>query len=128
MSKSTSPVVSHHSSEEHGSLRTYVTGFILSIVFTLTAYLLVSHHAFSNLDLIVAAIVGLALIQFVVQLFFFLHLGKETKPRWKLFVLIFMVTVVLILVFGSIWIIGSLNNRMSIPQQEEYMNNQGGGF
>jgi cytochrome o ubiquinol oxidase operon protein cyoD len=127
MSKTQAPVVSHQNTE-HGTLRSYLIGFILSIILTLTAYLLVSHNAFSNPDLIVAAIVSLALIQFFVQLFFFLHLGKETKPRWKLFVFIFMVTVVLILVFGSIWIIGSLNSRMSIPQQEEYMNNQGGGF
>lgn len=119
-------VVSKHETE-HGSLRSYTTGFILSIVFTLTAYLLVVHRTFTRFY-IISAIVALALIQFMIQLFYFLHLGKETKPRWKLFVLIFMVLIVLILVFGSIWIMNNLNYRMSPEQIKTYLNNQGGGF
>lgn len=118
--------ISQHNTE-HGSLKTYVTGFVFSIVLTLTAYLLVVNRKFS-VDIIIAAIVGLALLQFLVQLFFFLHLGKETKPRWKLFVLFFMIMVVLILVFGSIWIMNNLNYRMTPEQINTYMNNQGGGF
>jgi cytochrome o ubiquinol oxidase operon protein cyoD len=110
-----------------GSLKTYLSGFVLSIVFTLTAYELVVQRKFS-VDIIIAAIVGLALFQFLIQLLFFLHLGRERKPRWKLFVLFFMIMVVLILVFGSIWIMNNLNYRMTPQQQNQYMNNQGGGF
>jgi hypothetical protein len=36
--------------------------------------------------------------------------------------------VVLILVFGSIWIMNNLNYRMTPEQINTYMNNQGGGF
>ncbi len=110
-----------------GSLKTYISGFVLSIFLTLMAYDLVVQRKFS-VDTIIAAIVGLALIQFLIQLVFFLHLGRETKPRWKLFVLLFMIMVVLILVFGSIWIMNNLNYRMTPQQQNQYMNNQGGGF
>lgn len=109
------------------TLKTYVTGFIWSIGLTLIAYALVVHHALSATTL-TAAIIGLALVQFMIQLLFFLHLGRETKPRWKLFVFLFMVMVVLILVFGSLWIMNNLNYRMTPQQINTYMNNQGGGF
>lgn len=121
------PTISKHDTE-YGTLRSYVIGFVLSIISTITAYLLVVHHAYSDRVIIVSAIVALALFQFIVQLLFFLHLGKETKPRWKLFIFVFMVLVVLILVFGTLWIMNNLNYRMTPEQINTYMNNQGGGF
>lgn len=97
-----------------GTTKTYITGFVLSLGLTLVAYLLVSRHVNSHhliytdksLNIGVAA---LALIQLVVQLVFFLHLGRESKPRWNLTVLSFAAIVVLILVFGSVWIMNNLN-------------------
>lgn len=117
-------VVSRHDTD-HGTPRTYVTGFVLSIVLTVTAYLLVVHHALSR-RILIGAVVGLALVQFLVQLVFFLRLGREAKPRWKLAVFLFMVMVVLVLVFGSLWIMTSLNYRMTPSQINTYMNNQAG--
>jgi cytochrome o ubiquinol oxidase operon protein cyoD len=61
---------------------------------------------------LVAVIVGLAIIQLFVQLFFFLHLGEESKPRWNLMVLLFAAMVVIIVVFGSLWIMNNLNYNM----------------
>ena len=110
-----------------GSLKSYTIGFVWSLGLTLIAYALVVHHSFSN-RLLIAAVVGLALIQFIFQMVFFLHLGRETKPRWRLFVFLFMVMVVAILVFGSLWIMNNLNYRMTPNQVNSYMNNQGGGF
>ena len=108
-------------------LRTYVSGYILSIILTVAAYLLVTHPSLST-NVIVGLISTLAIVQFLVQLIFFLHIGVETKPRWKLFVLIFMIGIVLIIVVGSIWIMNNLNYRMSPDQIKTYLNNQGGGF
>jgi len=108
-------------------LRTYVSGYVMSLILTLAAYLLVAHPGFSH-SVIVALISILAIIQFLVQLIFFLHIGAETKPRWKLFVFIFMVGIVLIIVVGSIWIMNNLNYRMTPQQINTYMNDQGGGF
>ncbi|HUA13474.1 MAG TPA: cytochrome o ubiquinol oxidase subunit IV [Candidatus Sulfotelmatobacter sp.] len=120
-------VVSKHSTE-YGTLRTYFTGYILSIILTLGAYLLVVNRHTIERSVVLILIVAFALIQFLVQLYYFLHLGKETKPRWKLFVFGFMVSVVLILVFGSIWIMNHLNTRMTPAQVNTYLSNQGGGF
>jgi cytochrome o ubiquinol oxidase operon protein cyoD len=107
-------------------LITYTSGFILSIVLTFVAYGLATHQAAMGNALIVW-LLGLALMQFIVQLLFFLHIGREARPRWKLVVLLFMITVVVIVVMGSIWVMYSLNYRMSPQQINQYMQDQDGG-
>lgn len=102
------------SEASHGSLLTYTIGFVLSIVLTLLAYSAVSNHALDTTAL-VAVIVILAIIQLKVQLIFFLHLGRESSPRWNLITLLFALMVVLILVFGSLWIMHNLNYSMTTP-------------
>lgn len=91
-----------------GLLTGYISGFILSIVLTLLAYALVVHHLLNNWTL-VFVLVGLAVTQLAVQLIFFLHLSDESKPRWNLLVFLFMVVVLTIFVFGTLWIMNNLN-------------------
>jgi cytochrome o ubiquinol oxidase subunit IV len=128
MSNRSSAVVSRHDNP-NGTLRTYVTGYIFAVFLTLVAYELVEDHEFSKWTLALT-IAGLAFVQFLVQVFFFLHLGRESKPRWKLAVFLFMLMVVGILVSGSLWIMYSLNYRMLMsPQQiNTYMQDQDGGI
>ena len=113
--------------ENRGTVRSYVIGFVLSIVCTLLAYYLVVQPALPLGQLLVA-VVGLALAQFVVQLLFFLHLGREDGSRWKLLVFLFMTGVVVIVVGGSLWIMQSLNYRTlsSPPEVTRYLHDQGG--
>jgi len=106
---------------EQGSLKFYVIAFIASILLTLTAYLLVVRDVFTK-EVLVFSIVGLGILQAMIQLVFFLHLGKESKPRWNLLVFLFMVLVVVILVFGSLWIMFSLNDRL-MPMSTIYTEN-----
>jgi cytochrome o ubiquinol oxidase subunit IV len=128
MSKQHEVVVAEHDID-HGTLKTYVGGYVASIVLTVAAYLVVSRHLLSGNNRLIAAVAALALVQFLVQLVFFLRLGRETKPRWKLLVFGFMVGVVGILVFGSLWIMSNLNYRMTPSQMNQYMKDQsGGGF
>jgi len=103
-----------HPHEEHGTFITYAVGYTLSLVLTGTAFLVVATKAFDARGLILA-IVSLAVAQLFVQLLFFLHLGRETKPRWKLIVFMFMLMVLAILVVGSLWIMQNLNYRMMPP-------------
>ena len=90
------------------TIRAYTVGFVLSLGLTLVAYLSVVNHKFKG-NALLYLIAWLALIQFFVQLVFFLHLGRETKPRWKLVVFWFMTLIVGILVAGSLWIMTNLN-------------------
>lgn len=106
MSAKPKVVVSHHE-DSQGSVRTYVTGFMLSIVLTLAAYILAVNEVYSGWGL-ASALAALAITQLLVQLVFFLHLGWDSKPRWNLWVLLFAVMVVVIVAFGSLWIMKNL--------------------
>lgn len=108
----------HEKPTQHGSLISYCIGFVLSIVFTLLAYWLVVYDVFTG-GLLVAAIVLLAIAQLLVQLLFFLHLGKEKAPRWNLIVFSFMILVVIIVVGGSLWIMKNLDYHGMTPQQTD---------
>jgi len=101
----------------HAKLSTYIIGFLLSLYLTLTAYWLTVHGALSR-DTLIAAILGLAVIQFFVQAFFFLHIGKESKPRWNLLVFGFMLLIVLIVVIGSLWIMANLEYHHDVTPAE----------
>ena len=115
-----------------GLLKSYILGFILSVVLTLLAYYPVylhvnsGHMEFSH-ELITVFVLLLAFIQLFIQFLFFLHLGQEQKPRWKLVILICFFSVVLIVVIASIWIMQHLNYNMSLIQLDRVMQ-QGEGF
>lgn len=109
------------------ALLSYSIGFLSSIVLTLAAYFMVVSQLYSAWT--VAYIVSsLAIVQFIVQLMFFLHLGKDTKIRWKFISFLFMLVIVLIVVVGSLWIMHNLNYRMMPTDQEvdTYMSDQQG--
>ena len=113
-------------SEDHVTLRSYIAGFLLSLATTIAAYVVVTEKLYSK-NGIIAAIAILAVAQFIVQMLFFMHLGQEKKPRWKLLALVFMTGVVMIIVLGSLWIMNHLDyNMMSSKQMRQYMDSQDG--
>lgn len=110
--------MTHHTPESHapryteqGSVKAYVLGLVLSIVLTIGSYLFVREGWLSGKTLI-AMITTLGILQALIQLVLFLHLGKEEKPRLKLAVFLFMALVLVIIVLGSLWIMENLNYRV----------------
>lgn len=104
-----------------GSPASYMTGYVLSIIFTIVPYLLVVNDVLTGWGLYLM-LAGFAIVQLFVQLVFFLHLGRESKPRWNLLVFLFSVLVVVILVFGSLWIMKNLNYHSMTPKAtDEYI-------
>lgn len=96
----------------NGNLRSYVTGFSLSIFLTLLPYFIVVNHLFSGY-MLVTTIVLFGIAQLLVQLAFFLHLSPKAKAKWNLIALVFTGLIVLILVAGTLWIMNNLNYNMS---------------
>ena len=92
------------------TIKKYTVGFVLSLLLTAAAYLLTVNSS-AGIWLLVGLGV-LALVQMIVQLQFFLHLGEETKPRYKLVTFVFMSVILLIIVVGSIWIMQNLDYNM----------------
>ncbi len=104
-------------------LKSYITGFVLSVGLTLMAYFIVIEDKFPGKTLLYL-VSTLAVAQLLVQLVFFLHLGRESKPRLNLVMLLFAVMVVVIVVFGSLWIMINLDNNhetMSPKEAGQYL-------
>lgn len=106
--------------EYHGTLKSYLIGFIISFLLTVISFTLVAASLLSEHSLIYT-IAGLALIQASLQLLFFLHLGQEAKPRWETLIFFFMVLILLIIVMGTLWIMSDLNDRMMSTMPEAHM-------
>ncbi len=103
---------------KHSSITSYIIGFLLSLVLTFSAYFLVTQQILTGWNLILT-IAFLGILQMIVQLLFFLHMGVEKKPRWNLQSFLFMALVVVILVSGSLWIMYNLDTRV---MPEDMMN------
>jgi cytochrome o ubiquinol oxidase operon protein cyoD len=98
----------------------YTAGFILSLVLTVAAYGMVTMKLFPS-DLLTSSILVLAMLQLFVQLFFFLHLGRDPKTRWNVVFFIATAGMIFIVVIGSMWIMSHLNYNMMPGEVEEHM-------
>lgn len=94
----------------------YVVGFVLSVIATLMAYWLVVGNIVDGIAA-VYVVMTIAIVQLVVQLVFFLHIGRGS--RWKLLTFIFAGIFVVIVVVGTIWIMENLDYNMMHMSPEE---------
>lgn len=112
--------------------KSYTIGFIFSVLLTIAAFFPVYMHVENDRTLfsragLIAYILVLAVVQLIVQIFLFLHLGREEKPRLNLVTFITTMALVLILVVASLWIMGHLNSYHMTPEQiQEYLHNSQG--
>lgn len=112
----------NQSTTDSFNVTNYVIGYLLAIILTIIAYLIVVNNWLED-DALIAALMGLASVQLVVQLIFFLHLGHESKPRWNSSIFWFMLLTLLILVVASLWIMYNLDYNMMMTPEEmnQYM-------
>ncbi|MBW5445990.1 cytochrome o ubiquinol oxidase subunit IV [Cohnella sp. CFH 77786] len=92
-----------HEQESHGSLKSYVAGFVLSLILTAIPLFVVLNEWLEGTAAHVV-LLGSAVLQFIVQLVFFMHLREEKKPRYNLMVLLLGIAILVTIVGGSIWI------------------------
>jgi cytochrome o ubiquinol oxidase subunit IV len=95
----------------HGSVRSYVIGFVLSVVLTAAAFGLVMQQALGPTESIIAIAV-LAFIQILVHLVFFLHMNTSSSQRWNLISFGFAVLVAVILIGGTLWVLHNVGAHM----------------
>jgi cytochrome o ubiquinol oxidase subunit IV len=91
-----------------------IIGYVGSLLLTLAAFFLFSHPEYFHLKvwMVILIIFIFALIQFVVQFVFFLDLWREKGPRWNLFVFFSTMSIILIIILASIWIMDHLDYNM----------------
>jgi cytochrome o ubiquinol oxidase subunit IV len=94
-----------------GSLKSYLTGFLLSLMLTAIPFALVMSGAWSSRGAL-AGIFSAGLVQILVHLHYFLHLDASSAARWNLLALIFTLLIMILFVGGTLWIMYTLNYRM----------------
>lgn len=102
---------SHKPAQNHGSRRDYTIGFLLSVVLTAIPFWLVMSGVLSA-TVTAALVTVLAVIQIMVHTIFFLHIDSKSEGGWTLVALVFTAIIVLIVIFGSLWIMLHLHGNM----------------
>jgi len=102
----------HGSGEAHGSLRGYLTGFVLSVILTAIPFWLVMSGALGSTTATALAIMGLAVVQIVVHMVYFLHMNFRSEGGWTMLALAFTLILVVITLAGSLWVMYHLNTNM----------------
>ena len=96
-----------------GSLKSYGTGFILSIVLTIIPFALIMSGALFHSD-VLFGIFAAAAVQIAVHLHYFLHLDTSSAMRWNVLALVFALLIMILFVGGTIWIMYHLKYRMML--------------
>ena len=101
----------HGDAPAHGSRRTYLTGFALSVVLTAIPFWLVMTGTFAP-QTTALTIMAFALVQVVVHMICFLHMNGRSEGGWTLMALIFTIVIVVIALIGSLWVMYHMNVNM----------------
>lgn len=110
----------HYPEAEHKTMNSYIVGFILSLIFTLIPYYMVVNQTVSG-NALLATILGFALVQMIIQIVFFLHLGRGPKPFYNIVFFASTVGIILVVVGGSIVIINNLHRNKSPSDQTKVL-------
>jgi cytochrome o ubiquinol oxidase operon protein cyoD len=102
----------HGDTHGHGSMRSYITGFVLSAVLTVIPFWLVMTGALESTNATAIIIIVMALAQIVVHTICFLHVNTQAEGGWTLMAYAFTAVLVLITIGGSLWIMFHLNTNM----------------
>lgn len=67
-----------HGGASHGSLKSYIIGFVLSVILTVIPFVMVMSGTASYTTTLLT-VVGLAVVQIVVHLVYFLHMNTSSE-------------------------------------------------
>ena len=99
------------SGASRGSLKTYIAGFVLSVVLTVIPFALVMGGGVPR-SVMVWGICSAGIVQIFIHLHYFLHLDSSSKARWNVMALLFTLLIMGFFVGGTVWVMVTLNSRM----------------
>lgn len=109
------PELPDHDEDEyvvHGTVRSYLTGFALAAILTFIPFWIVMGDVISSSRTAGLVLMGLAIVQIVVHVVYFLHLDTKGESGWNMLSFIFTLILVVITLSGSIWIMYHLDSNM----------------
>ncbi|WP_455482077.1 cytochrome o ubiquinol oxidase subunit IV [Bartonella sp. B35(2025)] len=103
-----------HNETHSSSTGSYLVGFILAVFFTLGSFIPVMYGMMESwlVSTKVMYLIGMALIQIIVQIVFFLHLNSGPDAKWNLSALWFASICVFIIIGGTWWAMWRFNYNM----------------
>jgi cytochrome o ubiquinol oxidase operon protein cyoD len=113
---------SHGHDAAHGSFKSYLTGFILSVILTAIPFWLVMNNVIDSKAATAVIVMILGAVQVVVHMIYFLHMNAKSEGGWTMLALIFTIIIVVIAMAGSLWVMHHLNTNM-MPMNPEMMKN-----
>ena len=102
----------HGDVQVHGSRRSYLTGFVLSVILTAIPFWLVMADMIESRQITALLIFGCAIVQIVVHVVYFLHVDTRAEGGWTLISFVFTVVIVAIMIGGSVWVMYHLNSNL----------------
>ncbi|CDZ26980.1 cytochrome o ubiquinol oxidase subunit IV [Neorhizobium galegae] len=113
---------SHGHEAAHGTFRSYMIGFALSVILTAIPFWLVMSGAIDSKLFTAFLVMGLGVIQIIVHMVYFLHMNPRSEGGWTMMALLFTLVLVGITLAGSLWVMHHLNTNM-MPMSPEMMKN-----
>lgn len=104
----------HHEQDDgnHGTLKEYAIGFVLSVILTAIPFWLVMAKVFDKSSTTAIVILGFAAVQVVVHMIYFLHMNGKIEGGWTLLSTLFTLILLIIVLAGSIWVMYHMNVNM----------------
>ncbi|MBJ7553926.1 cytochrome o ubiquinol oxidase subunit IV [Marinomonas spartinae] len=100
-----------HSTSGHGSVKSYLIGFVLSVILTGVPFWMVMTHTFANGPTYITIII-LAVIQILVHMKYFLHLNFSEEGKWDTYAIMFAAVIIIMVVGLSTWLMYAANAMM----------------
>ena len=115
-------VLHDHDAAAHGTLKSYVIGFTLSVILTAIPFWLVMNHVITDSRITALVVMAIGFVQIVVHMVYFLHMNTKSEGGWTFLALVFTVVMVVITLAGSVWVMYHMNSNM-MPMAPADMNN-----
>ncbi|ASU65510.1 cytochrome o ubiquinol oxidase subunit IV [Brucella melitensis] len=100
-----------HDHAAHGSLKSYLIGFVLAVILTVVPFALAMGGYFTPATTAVI-VLAIAAVQILVHLIYFLYLDPKSEGGWNMLALVFTGIILAIVLIGSIWIMYHLDTNM----------------
>jgi cytochrome o ubiquinol oxidase operon protein cyoD len=112
----------HHAADapSHGTRKSYLIGFGLSVVLTAIPFWLVMSGVITSKQVTAFLVMGFALVQIVVHMIYFLHMDTKSEGGWTIMALLFTIVIIVIALSGSLWVMFHLNANM-MPMSPDMM-------
>ena len=102
----------HDAQNAHGTFRSYMIGFVLSVFLTAIPFWLVMGDVLNDRLRTGIVIMALAAVQIVVHMIYFLHMNTKSEGGWTFMALAFTLTLVVVTLVGSIWVMYHMDQNM----------------